>query len=331
MKEAQSIITAAQNAKHIVITSHRSPDGDSIGSSLGLSRFLKSLGMDATICHPDPCPNFIEWAKHDDIIIDFEKSRDDVMAHLEQADVIFCLDYNSPGRLGNEMGELLTNASAKKIMIDHHLHPDDVFDISVSQPEVGSTSQLIFELIEASGNLDKISAEMVEPMYLGIVTDTGSFRFSSVDKRTHEIVARMLGTGLNHAAVHENTFDGNRMDKLRLRGYAIAEKLELIPEQNAAILSLTEEEMTRFNYIKGDTEGLVNIALSVEGVKMAVFFAEKDGKIKISFRSKGPAINELAADHFEGGGHKFAAGGISFKSMEETIELFKRVLPEYVK
>lgn len=331
MIQANDIIAAANEAKNIVITSHKSPDGDSIGSSLGLYRFLASLGIKATICHPDPCPNFLEWAKRNETIVNFENEAELVTETLNNADLIFSLDYNGSGRLGNDMGRLLSEASARKIMIDHHLNPEDIFDISVSHPEVGSTAQLVFELIEASGNLDKINAEMMEPLYLGIMTDTGSFRFDSVDQRTHEIVAKMLSTGLNHTAIHENTFDGNRMDKLRLRGYAIAEKLELIPAFKTAVLSLTEAEMERFNYIKGDTEGLVNIALSVEGVEMAVFFAEKDGKIKISFRSKGPAVNEIAAAHFEGGGHKFAAGGVSFQSMEETIERFKSILPEYVK
>lgn len=331
MTQANDIIASAKNAKSVVITSHRSPDGDSIGSSLGLLRFLKSIGVDAKICHPDPCPNFLEWAKRDDTIIDFESNADDVSRFMGEADLIFCLDYNGAGRLGDDMGSLLSEASAKKIMIDHHLNPDDMFDISVSHPEVGSTSQLIFELIESSENLDKITEEMMEPLYLGIMTDTGSFRFDSVDKRTHEIVAKMLGTGLNHTAIHENTFDGNRMDKLRLRGFVISEKLEVLPEYRTAILSLTEAEMDRFNYIKGDTEGLVNVALSVEGVEMAAFFAEKDGKVKISFRSKGPAVNEIASDHFEGGGHKFAAGGVSFQSMDETIDRFKNIVPDYVK
>lgn len=331
LNQANEIITLAKEAKHVVITSHKSPDGDSIGSSLGLYRFLKTIGVNAQICHPDPCPNFLEWAKHSDVITDFDNHPEEITSALNNADLIFSLDYNGAGRLGDEMGEVLSNASGKKVMIDHHLNPEDIFDVSVSHPEVGSTSQLIFELIEASGNLDKITAEMVEPLYLGIMTDTGSFRFDSVDARTHEIIAKMLATGLNHTAVHENTFDGNRVDKLKLRGYAIAEKLELIPEFKTAVVSLTDAEMQRFNFIKGDTEGLVNIALSVEGVEMAAFFAEKDGKIKISFRSKGPAVNEIASDHFQGGGHKFAAGGVSFDDMDATINRFKSVIPEYVK
>ncbi|PWL29599.1 MAG: phosphoesterase [Fluviicola sp. XM-24bin1] len=331
MKQAYEIIKSAQQAKNVVITSHKSPDGDSIGSSLGLYRFLRSLGIEATICHPDPCPNFLEWAKHSDVIVDFEKNKAAVTEAMANADLIFSLDYNGARRLGDEMGTLLSEATAKKVMIDHHLNPDDIFDIAVSQPEVGSTSQLIFELIEASGNLDQINAEMVEPLYLGIMTDTGSFRFDSVDAQTHQIVSKMLETGLNHTAIHENTFDGNRLDKLKLRGYAISEKLEIISDLKTAIVSLTDEELQRFNFIKGDTEGLVNVALSVEGVEMAAFFAEKDGKIKISFRSKGPAVNEIASDHFEGGGHKFAAGGVSFDGMDSAIAKFKSVLADYVK
>lgn len=330
MIEAKAIIEAVQKAENIVITAHRSPDGDSVGSSLGLSRFLQTFGKNVVICHPDPCPNFLEWAKHDDQIIDFESQEETVKSNVAKADLLFALDYNGANRLGHEMGELFTASSAFKIMIDHHMNPDDFVDIAVSEPEIGSTSQLIFELIESSGNLDRITARMMEPLYLGIMTDTGSFRFNSVNARTHEIIAKMLSTGLNHTAIHENTFDGNRIDKLKLRGYAISEKLEVLTEYKTAILSLTNEELKRFNYIKGDTEGLVNTALSVEGVEVAAFFTEKDGNIKISFRSKGAPVNTLASDHFGGGGHKYAAGGVSQDSMEDTIAKFKRLIPEYI-
>lgn len=329
MLKANEILEAVHEADQIVITSHKSPDGDSIGSSLGLKRFLKAMGKDAVICHPDPCPNFLEWAKHSDQIVDFENEPKKVIDFLNGANLIFSLDYNGLGRLGDEMGEVLSGSEAFKIMIDHHLNPDDFVDVAVSEPKVGSTSQLIFELIESSGNIDCIDKEMMEPLYLGIMTDTGSFRYDSVDARTHEVVAEMLKTGLNHTAIHENTFDGNRIDKLKLRGYAIAEKLEIISEYHVAIISLSAEELERFNFIKGDTEGLVNIALSVEGVESAAFFAEKDGKVKISFRSKGTPINTIASDHFEGGGHKFAAGGISFDSLEDTVQKFKNLLPQY--
>jgi phosphoesterase RecJ-like protein len=330
MKEAQAILAAVESSTNIVITAHKSPDGDSIGSSLGMLRFLRSLGKEAVVCHPDPCPNFLEWAKREDEIIDFESDADKVKLLLQNADLIFSLDYNGAGRLGEGMAELFKSSKATKVMIDHHLNPETSFDIVVSEPTIGSTSQLVFEWIAAINKLESIDAQMVEPLYLGIMTDTGSFRFDSVNARTHEVVAEMLRTGLNHTAIHENTFDGNRMDKLRLRGYAISEKLKIVERYGVAYITLTDEEMNRFNYIKGDTEGLVNTALSVEGVKMAAFFAEKDGKIKISFRSKGPAVNQLASDHFNGGGHKFAAGGISLEGMETTIDHFIKVLPDYV-
>ena len=227
------------------------------------------------------------------------------------------------------MGDVLAACSAKKIMIDHHLDPDDYADITVSEPTICSTAQLIYELIDASGNRDLLNAEMAEPIYLGIMTDTGSFRFNSVTPRTHEVAAELIGSGLDHTIVHESTYDGNRIDKLKLRGYAIVEKLEVVAEYGIAILSLTEEELARFNYIKGDTEGLVNIALSIEGVRTAAFFVESKGRVKISFRSKGLAVNVLANENFDGGGHKFAAGGISDLSMTETLDKFKSLIPKY--
>jgi phosphoesterase RecJ-like protein len=329
MKEAKDIVRSILEADHIVITAHRSPDGDSIGSSLALARFVKALGKKSDICHPDPCPAFLEWAKRDEIIIDHDSNEALVEQKMNDADLLFALDYNGSNRLGRDMGELFDKASGKKIMIDHHLDPDNFVDISASYPKTCSTAQLVYELIDASENLELLNEEIAEAIYLGIMTDTGSFRFNSLTSRTHEILAELLKTGMYHTNVHESTYDNNRIDKLKLRGYAIAEKLELVKKYKIAILSLTNEELMRFNYIKGDTDGLVNVALSVEGVEVAVMFTEKDGDIKISFRSKGGPVNEIANDHFNGGGHKFAAGGVSNLSMTETIEKFKSLIPEY--
>ena len=183
---------------------------------MGLLRFVQALGYNAVVCHPDPCPNFIDWVKENDTIIDFENNPADVKEHLEAADVLFALDYNGAGRLGNEMGELFTAASGKKIMIDHHLNPDDFVDVAISDPSVCSTSQLIVELIVASGNSDLINASIGNPLYLGIMTDTGSFRFSSVTSRTHELLALLLKSGVKQSDIHEKTFDNNRLDQLRL-------------------------------------------------------------------------------------------------------------------
>lgn len=330
MKLAKEIVKSIQDAEKIVITSHRSPDGDSVGSSLGMLRFIRTLGKDATICHPDACPSFIEWLKQGDEIIDFDANQAKVISAMNNADLIFCLDYNGSGRLGKEMGGVLLAADGKKIMIDHHPGPEDIFDLSASHPEVCSTSQLIVELILESGYENVLNQAIGTPLYLGIVTDTGSFRFSSVTPRTHELIAKLLNNGVKQAEVHENSFDHNRLDRMKLRGYAIAEKLEVLPNEDLAIVSLSELDLERFNYVKGDTEGLVNLALSIEGVSVAVLLTEKDGKVKMSFRSMGSiVVNKFAGDHFEGGGHMNAAGGVSFLSLEETIEKLKALAPTY--
>ena len=330
MKEANRIVELIQNAQNIVITSHRSPDGDSIGSSLGLYRFIQALGKTAEICHPDPCPSFVDWAKGDAVIIDFEENEAEVTSKMTAADLIFCLDYNGANRLGHEMGDILTSCKGTKVMIDHHLNPDDFVDVSVSEPSVCSTAQLIYELIDASGNIKLMNATIGAPIYLGIMTDTGSFRFSSVTARTHEIIAGLINAGVNHTAVHQDTFDNNRLDKLKLRGHIIAERLEIIPEYKVAVISVTENILESFNFIKGDTEGLVNLALSIEGVEMAAFFTEKGDDVKMSFRSKGElVVNVIANENFDGGGHKYAAGGINHDTLDNTIAKFKSLLPKY--
>ncbi|MFK7784806.1 MAG: bifunctional oligoribonuclease/PAP phosphatase NrnA [Crocinitomicaceae bacterium] len=330
MKVAKEIVQSIEKAEKIVITSHRSPDGDSIGSSLGMLRFIRSLGKEAVICHPDACPSFIEWLMDGDEIVVFERDQQGVISLMNEADLIFCLDYNGSNRMGKDMGGILLAADGKKIMIDHHPHPEDIFDISASHPEVCSTAQLIIELIIQSGHEDKLNASIGTPLYLGVVTDTGSFRFSSVTSRTHELIGKLIENGVEQAKVHENTFNHNRLDQMKLRGYAIAEKLEVLEEQELAIVSLSEQDLERFNYVKGDTEGLVNVALSIEGVSVAVLLSEKDGKIKMSFRSMGSiVVNKFAGDHFEGGGHMNAAGGISFLSLEETIDKLKKLAPTY--
>lgn len=330
MKLAKEIVQSILDAEKIVITSHKSPDGDSIGSSLGMLRFVRALGKEATICHPDACPSFIQWLKNGDEIIDFDQDQERVTAEMMGADLIFSLDYNGSGRMGKEMGAVLLAATGKKIMIDHHPNPEDIFDLTASHPEVCSTSQLIIELIIESGNENLLNQAIGTPLYLGIVTDTGSFRFSSVTARTHELVAKLLENGVKQAEIHENTFDHNRLDQMKLRGYAIAERLEVMPEEQLAIVSLSEVDLERFNYIKGDTEGVVNMALSIEGVSVAIMMTESDGKVKMSFRSMGSiVVNQFAADHFEGGGHMNAAGGISFLSLDETIEKVKSLAPTY--
>jgi len=326
----QQIIDKIKQAEAIVITSHRSPDGDSIGSSLGLYQFIQKLNKSVTVCHPDKAPEFLLWLDDIENIHTFEENPDTVKQLIEKADLIFSLDYNVLSRVGEEMQQLLEQASAEFILIDHHLNPGDFASISLSKPETCSTSQLIYDVIVQSSEREMMDAKIATPLYLGIMTDTGSFRFPSVEPRTHEILAEMLRLGVQHFRIHQNTFDQNSLDRLRLQGYATSEKLEILFNGKIATIALTEEELNLFNYQKGDTEGLVNVALSIEGVKAAVYFGEKDGKVKISLRGKDDyEVNKLASDHFEGGGHKYAAGGISELSMEDTLKKFQELIPKY--
>lgn len=320
-------------ASHILITAHKSPDGDSVGSSLGLLHFIESLGKKAVIGHPDPAPEFLQWLEGADSILYMERDEEVLKNHFQKADLIFCLDYNGSDRVGSEMQQLIKATSAKKIMIDHHLNPEDFVDIMVSDPEVCSTAQLIYELIEQSGHADLLNEKIGTPLYLGILTDTGSFRFPSVQPRTHEILGKLLGAGVQHHLVHEQLNDNNTVARLKLQGYAMSEKLEILDSCHAAIISLTETELTRFAAQKGDTDGLANLALSIKGVRIAVCLYEKEGKIKMSFRSKGQEnpVNILAEEHFDGGGHANASGGISELGMEATLKKLKTLLPVYFK
>ena len=331
MNPYQAIVSEILNASNIVITAHKSPDGDSVGSSLGLYHFIHKLGKQALICHPDPAPEFLSWIEDFHSILTIKTDPEKVQTAFQKADLIFCLDYNATDRVGEDMQKLLEEASCKKIMIDHHLNPQDFAFITVSETEVCSTSQLICELIEQSGNGNLLDSQIGTPLYLGILTDTGSFRFPSVQPRTHEILAKLLAAGVKHYLIHEHLNDNNTVGRLRIQGYAMCEKLEVLEANHVAIVSLNEKELNKFDYQKGDTDGIVNLALSIKGLKAAVFLSEKDGLIKMSFRSKGKEnpVNGLAADHFNGGGHANASGGASELSMDETLHKLKSLIPLY--
>lgn len=318
-------------AKNIVITAHKSPDGDSIGSSLALYHYLKQEHDHITICHPDIAPSFLAWMPGFDQIQTQEANENRVAQLMNEADLIFCLDYNAPGRIG-KMDDLLAKSTAHKIMIDHHRDPDTEFvSLMFSDHLSCSTAQLIFELIEARNDLAKINMAISESIYTGIITDTGSFRFSSVSPKTHQIAAFLIENGLNNAAVHEHIFDTNTENRIKLVSYSLLEKLVIMRDYETAYISLTQAEQERFHAAKGDTEGLVNQALSLEGIKMAVFFKESDGIIKISFRSVGQIpVNDLARGHFYGGGHQNAAGGKHIGKMEDAVSKFVTILPNFV-
>lgn len=330
----QQIINAIERAENIVITAHKSPDGDSIGSSIGLYRFIRKLGKNVTICHPDKAPSFFNWLEEVENILIFETNVEEATQKINEADLLICLDYNNFSRVGEEMQQVLEKYTGKIILIDHHLNPAPITDLILSDTEICSTCQLVYEVISHPDNyrdnMTILDAHIATPLYLGIVTDTGSFRFPSVNSRTHQIVAEMIELGIIHSKIHENTFDNNTLDRLKLRGYATSEKLELVHENRIAIISLTQAELNRFNYQKGDTEGLVNVALSIEGVKAAVMLTEQEKQIRLSFRSKDDyEVNIIASEQFGGGGHKYASGGSSTLSLQQTIEFLKEKIPAY--
>ena len=328
----KEIEVAIQAAAHIVITAHKSADGDSIGSSLGLLYFIEKLGKKAVVCHPDKAPDFLYWLDTSSILL-MEENPEKVTEQMKKADLIFCLDYNATNRVGPAMQDLLEATTAKKIMIDHHLNPEDFSTLMLSEPTASSTAQLILDLIEQSGHLALLDEKIGTPLYLGILTDTGSFKFNSVKPHTHEVLAKLLTAGVKHDLIHEKLNDTNTESRLRLQGYAMSEKLEILYDHHVAILSLSKEELAKYDYKKGDTDGLANLALSIKGMKAAIVFKEKDGIMKISFRSKGleHPVNILAKEHFDGGGHANAAGGMSELSVEETLEKLRGLIPQYFK
>jgi phosphoesterase RecJ-like protein len=322
--------TLIENSKNLVIVSHKSPDGDSVGSSMALYHYLKNKGIQANIsvCYPDPAPSFLLWADEANIILNYEQQPVDVTSKLTEADLIICLDFNDFSRVGELMEPVLKSGSAKKIMIDHHLNPVlDQFDLVFSFPDRSSTCELLMEVMLATDHDSFIDKKVAERLYLGIVTDTGSFRFNSVSPKTHHYAAMLMSKGLKHTQVHERTFDDNTLERLQLRSYILLSCMELWEEFNTAVLYLTMEDANRFNMKKGDTEGLANVALSIQGIQCAAFFKEEKDHIKISFRSKESfPVHEIASIHFHGGGHRQAAGGRFDGTLIDAMNAFKRVL-----
>ncbi len=324
------IVAEIKAASHIVITSHKSADGDSIGSSLGLLHFIEKLGKTATVCHPDAAPSFLYWLDTSSFRL-MTDHPEEVTTAFQEADLVFCLDYNATNRIGPEMQALLEAVTCKTIMIDHHLNPEEFPTLTVSETTASSTSELIVELIEQSGNGDLLDQKIGTPLYLGILTDTGSFRFPSAKPRTHEVLAKLLRAGVEHHLVHEVLSDNNTASRLRLQGYAMCEKLEIMEDYMVSVISLSKEELAKYDYQKGDTDNLANQALSIKGMKAAIVFSERDGIMKISFRSKGEEnpVNVLASEHFHGGGHANASGGMSDLTVSETLAKIKSLVPQY--
>ena len=318
-----------QEPKKIVITTHQRPDGDAIGSSLGLYNYLVQKNHMVEVVVPSDYPEFLKWMPGNQEIINYETDPVKANRVIGEADLIFCLDYNSMNRI-DKMEKPVRESAAVKILIDHHLDPESAFDHVYSFPDSCATSELIYEFIVAMDDKSLLNKDVATCLYAGIMTDTASFRFASMKADTHRTVARLMEAGAVNYKIHELVYDTNTEDKLRLLGHCLKDKLVVLPEFNTAYISLTEEELDRYHFETGDTEGVVNYALSINKVVLAAFFAPRDGQVRISFRSKDdfPA-NELARKYFEGGGHKNASGGKSDLTLDETVKKFLDILPTY--
>jgi phosphoesterase RecJ-like protein len=318
------------NAEHILITTHVSPDGDAIGSTLGFQRFLQKMGKKVTVITPNDFPGFLKWMPGADEIIPYEGNERACEEKLKHCDLVFALDYNDLKRL-DKFENGVGISEAPKILIDHHEQPKDFAVISFSDTKASSTCQMVYDFISSSGFLHLMDSDIAACLYTGIMTDTGSFRFSCTSPHTHTVVAALLETGMDHVMVNQKVNDANTFHRLKLLGYVLANKLVYMPNYHCVYMSLTEEEMRQFNYQQGDSEGFVNYGLSVHGVKLSVLFKEAEGKVRMSLRSKGNfSVQRMAQQYFHGGGHFNASGGTSYESMEKTIEKFTGLLPSFM-
>jgi len=320
---------ALKEAKNILIVSHKNPDGDAIGSVLGLYHYLKKSINTIQLTTPDEKPFFLKWMPNSEKVLSYESNKNEINEDIKKADVIFCLDFNALHRI-EEMGEQIKLSKAIKINIDHHQEPEMFQDYSVWDTEIASTCELIYGLIDFLGGTNAFDKDIATCLYTGIVTDTGSFKFPSTTAKTHAIASHLLAQGINHYDIHSSIFDNNKESRLRLVGYALSEKLKVLYDFNTAYMSLSSEELKRFNFKKGDSEGLVNYGLSIENMRFAALFTEFDEGVKISFRSKGSFdVNSFSRLHFNGGGHVHAAGGKLKMSISEALAYFEDTLSKY--
>lgn len=328
--DTKLVLNLLSTSKKIAIIPHRNPDGDALGSTLGLMHVLKQLNHEVKVISPNDFPDFLAWLPGSAQIEIFEKDKLNCTNFLESAELIFTLDFNAFHRTGEQMEVVLNKLSAPFIMIDHHQMPDDYAQVTISDVDYGSTCELLYNFLINLGMDKYINTDAATCIYTGIVTDSGSFKFKKTTGNTHRVVADLIDKGVDNPMVHAKLFNTSSYNRLQLLGKAL-ENLKVLSKRRTAYTTLSQKELYTFNFQKGDTEGIVNYGLSIKDIDFAAIFIENkdEGIIKISFRSEGDFdVNEFARKHFNGGGHINAAGGKSMVSLEETIELFERILAE---
>jgi phosphoesterase RecJ-like protein len=332
MLELASLIELLAQPRRIVITTHHKPDGDAMGSSLGLYNYLIQQGHHVKVITPTDYPDFLAWLPGNEEVIIYTDNIDAATLLVAKAELIFCLDFNALNRI-NELGELVRQSEAVKIMIDHHLDPEDFDDYRFWNIHACATAQLVYEFIANKlGNRGMIDKDIATCLYTGIMTDSASFRLPNTTSDVHRIVADLIDAGAVNWRIHELVYNNASECKLRFLGHCLSEKLEVLYEFNTAIITVTKQELEKYDVVTGDTEGIVNYALSIAGIRLAAFIVERTDKVKLSLRSRGefPA-NDICKKYFNGGGHRNAAGGTSTGTLEEVIKQFKLILPEYKK
>ncbi len=321
--QAREMISSAER---IVVISHLSPDGDAVGSSLGMCHLLKALGKQPTVVLPNRFPAFFAWLDGAADILIFELDNKVVQNAIVNADLLICLDFNSLKRI-NGVKPLVEQCKAPKILVDHHLNPETFADLVISHPEISSTSELVYCLIDQMGWHDKITKACAEAIYVGMMTDTGNFSYMSQQPEIYTIISELLRIGIDKDAIYRRVYTNYSESRMRLMGYCLVEKMKVYPKQRTAVISLSREELNRFNIQVGDTDGFVNIPLSIEGIERSVFVREEEKKVKLSFRSQGDVpVNTIASEHFGGGGHLNAAGGESYMPLDATLRKLEKII-----
>ncbi|WP_142687089.1 DHH family phosphoesterase [Chitinophaga polysaccharea] len=328
MKPIEEIKPLLESPKKVVITMHQKPDADAMGSSLAMYHYLIQKGHQVTVISPTNFPDFLKWMPGANDVIDYESSIDRATQALEGIDLLFCLDFNALYRTKN-LAPHLEKLDCTKILIDHHLEPQPSFDYGVSDTKASSTAQLVYETIYKLGDEQYINLEIAECIYAGTVTDTGSFRFASTSAAVHRMVADLMERGLKHEVIHQAIYDNFLENRLRFLGHSLLNRMEVFYEYNTAMLAIPYSDLKRFDLQTGDTEGLVNFLLSIQGIKMAALIIDRNSEVKLSFRSKGNFdVNTFARKYFDGGGHFNASGGRSTDSLEKTVDRFVKAVEE---
>ncbi len=328
-QEIDEIKELLSTRKSIVIVTHKNPDGDAMGSSLGLYNYLLRKNHSVKVITPNGYPTFLEWLPGDDKVIEFSENPERAEALIKKANVIFCLDFNALRRIG-DVGKLVKKAKATKILIDHHLQPEKFAHYMMCDKKSCSTAQLVFDFIIALGDKKLIHRKTANCLYTGIMTDTLNFKISTTSAHTHRVVSELIDAGAQSNLAYSNVFETNSESRIRLLGHSLVKEMKVLADYNAAFIALSANDLKKYNFRKGDTEGVVNYPLSIEGIKFSAMFMEMKDAIKISFRSKANFdVNKFARKHFNGGGHANAAGGEADTSLDDAVSKFVSILSEY--